>query len=83
MLFANNILCCYNRYSDQYVTFSLIYFRNLRSSHCGAFETNPTSIHEAVGLIPGFTQWVGIWHCLELWCRSQTWLRSHVVLAVA
>ena len=24
-----------------------------------------------------------IWHCGELWCRSQTWLRSHVAVALA
>ena len=24
-----------------------------------------------------------IWHCHELWCRLQTWLRSGVVVAVA
>ena len=28
------------------------------SSHCGAAETNPASIHEFAGLIPGLTQWV-------------------------
>ena len=28
------------------------------NSHCGAAETNPASIHEDVGLIPGLTQWV-------------------------
>ena len=27
------------------------------SSHCGAVETNPTGIHEDVGLIPGLIQW--------------------------
>ena len=29
-----------------------------RSSHCGAVETNPTSILEDVSLIPGLAQWV-------------------------
>ena len=24
-----------------------------------------------------------IWHCHELWCRSQTWLGSHVAVVVA
>ena len=24
----------------------------------------------------------GIWRCCELWCRSQTWLGSHVAVAV-
>ena len=23
-----------------------------------------------------------IWHCHELWCRSQTWLGSHIAVAV-
>ena len=39
---------------------------------CGSVEANLTSIHEAVGLIPGPTQWVKG----ELWCRSQMQLRS-------
>ena len=32
--------------------------RDLGSSHCGAGETNQTSIHEDVGSIPGLTKWV-------------------------
>ena len=28
------------------------------SSHCGSVVTNPTSIHEDEGSIPGLAQWV-------------------------
>ena len=46
--------------------------------------TNPTSIHEDAGLIPGLTQWgLRIQHCHELWCRSQRWLGSGIAVAVA
>ena len=31
---------------------------DLRSSHCGAAEMNPTRNHEVVGSIPGLIHWV-------------------------
>ena len=31
---------------------------SFQSSHCGSAVTNPTSIHEDAGSIPGPTQWV-------------------------
>ena len=31
--------------------------------------TNPTTIQEYAGLIPGLTQWVKDLKCLWLWCR--------------
>ena len=36
----------------------LLLFKAKWSSHCGAAETNLTSIHEDAGLIPGLAQWV-------------------------
>ena len=56
---------------------------NFWSSHRGSAETNLTSIHEDTGLIPGLTQWDKDLHCHELWCRSQTWLRGGVAMAMA
>ena len=44
---------------------------------------NPTSICEDAGSIPGPAQRVRIWHGCELQFKSQTWLRSGVVMAVA
>ena len=53
-----------------------------KSSRRGVAETNLTSIHEDVGSIPGLTSGSEIWHCYELWCRSQMHLGS-VAVAVA
>ena len=50
----------------------------LGSSHCGAVETNPTSIHENTGSTPGLAQWVAY----ELWHRLHLRLRSRVAVAV-
>ena len=45
--------------------------------------TNPTSIHEDVGLIPGLASQVKDLRWLQLQCRSQMWLGSGVAMAVA
>ena len=53
-----------------------------RNSHCGTEETNLTSNHElqipSLALLSGLR----IWRYCELWCRSQTPLRSDVAVAV-
>ena len=43
---------------------------------------NPNSIHEDSGSIPGLTQWLRIWCCRKLQCRSKIWLQSHIAVAV-
>ena len=42
---------------------------------------NPTSIHEALGSIPGLSG-LRIQRCCELGCRSQTLVRSHAAVGV-
>ena len=45
--------------------------------------TNPTRIHEDVGVQSlASLSGLGIQHCHELWCRSQTWLGAGVAVAV-
>ena len=45
--------------------------------------TNLTRNHEVVGSIPSLAQWVKALALRELWCRSQTGLRSGVAVALA
>ena len=69
------------------VFFPLQLFRSFRRIGIGAaimaqWLTNPTSIHEDAGLIPGLLSGLRIWHCCELWCRLQMRLGSYVAMAV-
>ena len=54
-----------------------------RSSRHGSAVMNPSSIHEGAGLSPGLSlSGLRIPSCCELWCRSQTLLRSCVAMVV-
>ena len=52
-------------------------------SLCGSAVKNPANNHKDMDLIPGLAQWVKDQCCCELWYRSQTQLRSHIIMAVA
>ena len=69
----------YNLAKSWLKSFSEIQIRSSRSG--GAAETNPIWNHDVVGSIPSLAQWVRIWHCHELWRRSQKRLRSDVAEA--
>ena len=56
----------------------LLSTKKIGSSHHGSAEMNLTSIHEDAGLISGLR----IQRCRELWCRSQTWLRFCIAVAM-
>ena len=53
------------------------------SSHQDSAVTKPTSMHEETGSTPGLAQWIEDPALLWLQCRSQTWLRSDVAVAMA
>ena len=55
----------------------------LQSTPCDSAEMNVTSIHGDTGSIRALLSGLGIWHCHELWCRSQMWLGSSVAVALA
>ena len=55
----------------------------IQRSHRGSIKTNLTSIHEDEGSTLASFSGLRIWHCWELWCRSQTRLKSGVALVVA
>ena len=57
--------------------------QRLRSSYHGSVETNLTmSMRMQVWSLASLSG-LRIWHCHELWCRSQMWLGSQVAVAVA
>ena len=52
------------------------------SSRCSSAFTNPTGICEDKDSVLGLAGGLRIWHCYELWCRSQMQLGSCIALAV-
>ena len=53
------------------------------SSRRGSVVNEPLRTHEDAGSTLALLSGLRIRHCPELWCRSQTWLRSGVAMAVA
>ena len=72
----------YNENNYYIVIYNVIFYeiKGDGSSRRVAVET--TSNHEVVGSIPGLAHGLRTWHCRELWCRSQKWLRSSIAVAV-
>ena len=57
-------------------------FSNNEKSHCREcplwYSGNESDQVQSLASLSGLR----IWRCRELWCRSQTWLRSHIAVAV-
>ena len=57
--------------------------KKVTGSSChSSVETNLTSIHEDGGSTLASLSGLKIWHCHELWCRSQMWFESGIAVAV-
>ena len=53
--------------------FSLIPSKvNWRVPIVAQWVTNPASIHEDAGAVPGLAPWAKDRHCHELWCSAET-----------
>ena len=52
-----------------------------QSFHCDAAEMNLIAMRIQVRPLASISG-LRIQHCLELWCRSQTWFRSFIAVAV-
>jgi len=67
----------------QHSSWGLSNRREKEGSSCrGTAEMNPTRNHDVAGSIPGLASGSRIQGCCELWCRSQTRLRSCIAVAL-
>ena len=62
---------------------SLVWKRRRESSGVGTGDHGEKAINHSLSFIPGFLNLVNSCYFIELWRRSQTWLRSSAAVAVA